>query len=84
MKSHVDKVNLLVLVAILGLGIGTFVYARSDRSLQLAVGIVTAVAYVLWGLLHHSLKGDLYPKVVVEYVLIGVISILLLTTVVGY
>lgn len=84
MKTHIDKINLAVLLGILGLGTSAFLYARSDSSLQLAVGIVTAVAYVLWGLLHHSVKGDLYPKVVVEYVLIGVIAILLLSTVVGY
>lgn len=84
MKPHVDKVNIAVLLGILCIGVGTFVYARGDRGMQLAIGIITAVAYVAWGLLHHALKGDLYPKVVVEYVLMGAIAILLLTTVVGY
>ena len=70
-----------VLVAILIGAAGAFYYVRSSPSLQFTVGIVTAVAYVLWGIVHHALEKDLHQRVVVEYILIGAIAIVLLATV---
>ncbi len=81
MKFH--HLHFAILIVILGLGIGLFFYAQANRSLQLIVGIATSVAYVAWGLIHHAMQRDLYPKVVVEYVLMGLIAILLLMTIFG-
>lgn len=81
MKFH--YFHFLILVIILSLGIGLFFYAQGNRSLQLVVGIATALSYVAWGLIHHGLQRDLYPKVVVEYVLMGLIAMLLLMTILG-
>lgn len=80
-RSHY---HLVVLAAILGLGVITFFSLAPNRSLQLLVGIVTTVAYVTWGLMHHAIEGDLYRKVVVEYLLIGAIAVIMLMTIVGY
>lgn len=81
MKFH--RLHFVILVTILGIGIGLFFYTQSNRTLQLSVGIATSLAYVLWGLIHHAMQRDLYPKVVVEYVLMGLIAILLLMTILG-
>lgn len=70
----------LVLLLILGGGVATFAYTSGDRMLQLATGVVTAVAYVMWGIIHHSLTGDLHRNIVIEYLLIGSIAIVLLIT----
>ncbi len=72
-----------VLIVILILGIGLFFYSQSNRSMQLAIGIATSIAYVAWGMIHHAIQRDLYPKVVIEYVLMGLIAILLLVTIFG-
>ena len=72
-----------VLIIILSLGISLFFYAQGNRSIQLAVGIATSLAYIAWGIIHHAMQRDLYPKVVVEYVLMGLIAILLLMTIFG-
>lgn len=80
------KINILhslVLVAMLALGVYTFFYVRPNTSMQLLIGIITSVAYVSWGLIHHALEKDLHAKVVVEYVLIGAIAIVLLVTIIG-
>ena len=69
-----------VLVAMLIGSIAAFWFARGNVGYQLAIGIVTAVAYVLWGIIHHLLKKDLHRNIVIEYVLIGVIAIILLVT----
>ena len=82
MKQSV--IHFLVLIAILAAGVFTFIYVRPNTTIQLLVGIITAVAYVLWGLIHHAVQKDLHQKIVVEYLLIGVIAIVLLVTMLGF
>lgn len=78
--KHQKTLHFFVLMIILGLGIGAFYYVRPDRTLQLAVAIATAVGYVLWGIVHHMMEGDLHIRLVVEYMLIGAIAVVLLFT----
>lgn len=77
-------IHFLILVAILAAGIFTFIYVRPNTTLQLFVGIMTAVAYVLWGFIHHAIKKDLHQKIMIEYLLIGTIAIVLLVTMLGF
>lgn len=69
-----------VLFLILGGGAFTFWYAAGNKTLQLASGIMTAIFYVAWGVIHHALQGDLHRRIVIEYTLIGAIAIVLLLT----
>ncbi|MCX6793996.1 MAG: hypothetical protein NTY06_02725 [Candidatus Gottesmanbacteria bacterium] len=82
MKQSV--IHFLILIAILAGGISTFIYVRPNTTIQLLVGIITAVAYVLWGFIHHAIRKDLHQKIVVEYLLIGAIAIVLLVTMFGF
>ena len=82
MKQSV--VHFIVLIAILAVGVLTFISVRPNTTLQLFVGILTAVAYVLWGFIHHAMQKDLHQKIVVEYLLIGTIAIVLLITMLGF
>lgn len=77
------QLHFLILLLILGGGVGLFYFARGDTGLQLAVGIVTAVSYVAWGLLHHAMQRDFHKKIVVEYVLIGTLAVMLLLIILG-
>jgi len=79
-KSHIA--HFIVLVAILAVGLGAFFYVSPNGSLQLTIGIITSVAYVLWGFIHHAMQKDLHKKIVVEYTLVGIIAIILLATIV--
>lgn len=81
MKFHIF--HFLVLIAILVIGVWMFFQATGDRSLQLTIGIATSIAYVLWGIIHHQIQGDLHRRVVIEYILLGAIAVLLLMTVLG-
>ncbi|MFH0749331.1 MAG: hypothetical protein V1917_00255 [Candidatus Gottesmanbacteria bacterium] len=74
-------VNFIVLFIILFSGIWTFWGAQNDKVMQMYIGVATAIAYVSWGMIYHSLEGDLHPKVVVEYCLVGAIAIVLLLTI---
>jgi uncharacterized membrane protein len=77
-------IHFLVLIAILAAGILTFIVVRPNTTLQLLVGIITAAAYVFWGIIHHVIQKDLHQKIVVEYFLIGAIAIVLLVTMLGF
>lgn len=62
------------LIAILSLSF-LLAYANSDRSFQIGVIVFTTFFYVLWGITHHLMNHDLHPKIVVEYILIGVFGL---------
>jgi len=70
----------VILLCILGAGLWSFSYAEGNVGLQLIIGVVTTIAYIVWGIMHHILSGDLHRKVVIEYVLVGLIALVLLAT----
>lgn len=82
MKAHI--VHFFILLLILAGGTAMFFIAQGNTGLQLAIGVVTSIAYVAWGIIHHAMQGDLHRKVVIEYVFIGSIAIVLLFIVLGY
>lgn len=70
----------IVLLCILAAGLWSFWYAGGNVLLQLIIGGVTTIAYVVWGIVHHVMNGDLHKKVVIEYILVGLIALVLLAT----
>jgi hypothetical protein len=78
MKKSNSFLNILILFIILVCGIFTFSTLKGNVPLQMLVGVTTTVAYVIWGILHHLMENSLHKQVVVEYILIGVIAILML------
>lgn len=73
-----DFLHYLSLLLILLLGIGGFLIFRYQPSLRLlAVGLAVA-GYILWGVVHHYLEDRLQWDVVGEYILVGILALLLL------
>ena len=66
----------LPLIGVLVAGFLGFWYFAYDRGFQAAVIVATAVAYVAWGIIHHSLHKDLYLEVALEYILIAILATL--------
>ena len=75
-----DVTEYFVLGSILVGGVGVFYYVRPNTDLQFTTGIMTSVAYVIWGIMHHTIKKDLHTRVVIEYMLMGAIAVVLLAT----
>jgi hypothetical protein len=73
--------HFVILCIILGLGTAFFLYAQGNPLMQFVIGMVTSIAYVLWGLVDHYVHHDLHQKVVVEYLLVGCIAIVILAIV---
>lgn len=66
------------LVSIFILGLVSFLFVGAYPTKQFIVVIITAVLYVVWGIAHHHLEGDLHTKIVVEYTLIALLSVFIL------
>jgi hypothetical protein len=81
MKFVKRQLNLLFLIAILAGGVASFIYLNGNQSAQFIIGVVTAIAYFLWGIIHHLVNNDLHKKVVIEYALIGALAVILLSIV---
>ncbi len=61
----------LTLFGILFAGLlGIFIFSY-DRVSQVIISIAVAVAYVAWGVVHHTLHKDFHLAVVVEYLLVA-------------
>lgn len=72
-NKHTGHYVSLILILILGL-IGLQV-AAFDKKLQAEIIILTALMYVLWGIIHHKLNHSLSSKIVIEYILIAALGL---------
>ncbi len=74
--SHLTHYIFLVLgLIVLG---GLFVLFRYNPTLQILIGGVGTVFYIIWGILHHALEDRVTGLVVVEYVVFGTLAFLLM------
>ncbi|MCH7951805.1 hypothetical protein IH980_03655 [Patescibacteria group bacterium] len=64
----------VALVSIIGAGLSLFLYYRYNKEVQAYVIFTTAIAYVLWGILHHKLVHYLTIEIIFEYVLVAAIG----------
>jgi hypothetical protein len=70
----------LILLIILNFGALMFYLLRFNPFYQIWVLMLTSLAYVFWGLIHHFLEDDLHPKVILEYILIAMLVNLVVMT----
>jgi len=74
-KLHLS--HYIILVVILNIGLVSFFFFQFNPSYQMAVIFLTSIFYVLWGIIHHLLCGDLHIKIILEYILIAMLANLL-------
>jgi hypothetical protein len=68
------------LVFVLGVGlIGFFVFSYM-REVQMAIAAGLAIAYFVWGVMHHYIHKDLTVSVILEYVLFAILGYVILTS----
>jgi len=80
MKRTKDIVNFFVLFLILGVSVLSFYQASGNGRVQLYIGGIMSATYILWGILYHHWQKDLHMKVVLEYILVGLIAFVLTYT----
>lgn len=70
----------LILLLLLLISALAFIYFSYDSFIQRRVIYISAAAYFMWSLYHHYRRGDLQPSIVIEYLLIGIFGIVLLSS----
>lgn len=75
---HLHLTHYFFLLSILVLGIVSFFLFGAYPTKQFGVVIISAILYIIWGIAHHHLEGNLHIKIVVEYTLIALLSVMLL------
>ncbi len=65
----------IVLLLIFALGIWACIVAYPNILSQVIIISATILAYVLWGVSHHKRNHQLSTKIMVEYILIGILGL---------
>lgn len=65
----------LALLGILFFGLSAFIVFSYDKGFQIAVAVAVAASYVAWGVIHHSIHGDLHVSVLVEYLAVAALGL---------
>jgi hypothetical protein len=63
------------LLVVLASGLVLIAQSLHDLNLVMGVTIFMSFFYVAWAILHHYIHHDIHAKVVIEYVLIGMMGI---------
>lgn len=66
-----DLKHYLALIAILSIGLALFWFFNYNRRAQIGIILAIAGAYVLWGVIHHTIKKDFHWRIILEYVVIA-------------
>lgn len=75
-KKHTGYYLSLFIILFLGLFL-TFI-ATPNLMLQVLIILTTILFYVFWGLLHHFINHELTARIMIEYILIGLLGISIL------
>lgn len=78
-----NKGHYLVLLFILIFGGVSMFYFQRFPQAQVVSVFLTASFYVLWGVIHHYIKGDLHPRIVLEYLAVALLGFLILWSIIN-
>lgn len=70
-------VDYLVLSFFVSAAIVLTLIFNGNRVYQRSTIIALALIYIVWGALHHQKEGTLHPKVMLEYLLFGILGTIL-------
>ena len=73
---EIDRVSHIVLAIGLGIGALAIYVSRYSATKQFIVILLIIAFYLTWGFIYHPLRGDASRRLMVEYLIIGSISLL--------
>lgn len=77
-KNHKKHINYYaVLIIMLFLVIFMLLSLSGYKDIQLIFIAFAAAAYIVWGLIHHWLEHSLNSKIVLEYLLFGLLGLII-------
>ena len=83
-KFHSFTAQYVMLFLLVATGFFAFNSLTGMPAKQFQVGMVTAAAYLFWGIFHHLSQEDLNWQVVVEYISIAIFGIAVLWMLLAY
>ncbi|HUV42580.1 MAG TPA: hypothetical protein VMY36_01595 [Patescibacteria group bacterium] len=69
-----DLKHYLALIAFLSIGLGCFLLFNYNRQIQIGIALIMSAVYVVWGIVHHSIKKELHIRIILEYVLVATVA----------
>lgn len=72
LKTHTMYTLIFVLLLVLD-AVVMYVFSPS-KATELFLVSITSLAYVVWGIVHHSLSHDISVKIVIEYFLVSLLG----------
>lgn len=77
-KKHIH--HYFPLIGILIASYLGFYYYPTDLFFRVGISVALAVSYVVWGIIHHTIHGDISLSVVLEYIVVAIIGLILIMT----
>lgn len=74
-KTHFCHYLILLLIISCG---GAVFLTTSEKTVKFQAAALIGLGYIFWGIFHHLSEGNFNWKIMVEYTLIGLISIIFL------
>jgi uncharacterized membrane protein YjjP (DUF1212 family) len=65
----------LSLAAILASGVVAVLFLQNQKTFQIAIVVLLALFYAVWGIVHHAIEHSFSIKIVLEYISIALLSI---------
>lgn len=81
--SEISKhlAHYLSLLGMIGVGLWGLMAFSYDKNLQSAISVSLGLGFVAWGVIHHWIHEDLYPKIVLEYIATAILGVVILLSV---
>jgi uncharacterized membrane protein YjjP (DUF1212 family) len=74
-----DFKHYLALIAFLSFGLALFLVFNYNRQAQVVMTFLMSLIYVAWGIVHHTIRKELHPKIIFEYFLVAfVVSVVVI------
>lgn len=73
-RLHQHLAHFILLLGVLILGAIAVLTLSLDRQMQQYAVMAIGIAYVLWGIFHHHIEGDLHPRVLLEYIIMAMLA----------
>jgi len=64
----------LALGVILAVGFWLYWVFNFNRQIQVWITVGMGCAYVLWGIIYHTLRKELYFRIILEYLLVSILA----------
>jgi hypothetical protein len=69
-------IHYFTLLSVMLVGLWGIFWFSFQPAMQMSIVISLAIAYVIWGIVHHREHRDLHIKIVIEYILVALFGVL--------